>query len=130
MIGFHSLTGAKIFNTLTDHSQCTIVFTVIATLMGIVCSIPRTLNHVSFMSIFSAACMAIALILLMVFAGVEDNPAIGYQGEWPTAGPVRTYAFPQKTTNWVATVNGMLNISFLIVPQILFPSFIAEMGEF
>ena len=53
LIGFHVLTGAKVLNTLSDHSLCTIIFSVIVTLMGIVMSIPRTLNHVSFMSIFS-----------------------------------------------------------------------------
>ena len=53
LIGFHVLTGAKVLNTLSDHSLCTVIFSVIVTLMGIVMSIPRTLNHVSFMSIFS-----------------------------------------------------------------------------
>lgn len=53
LIGFHVLTGAKILNTLSDHSQCTVVFSVIAMLMGIVLSLPRTLHHVSFMSMFS-----------------------------------------------------------------------------
>lgn len=53
LIGFHILTGAKVINTLSDHSLCTVVFSVIVTLMGIVMSMPRTLNHVSFMSMFS-----------------------------------------------------------------------------
>jgi len=53
LIGFHILTGAKIINTLSDHSMCTVIFNVIVTLIGIVISIPRTLRHVSFMSIFS-----------------------------------------------------------------------------
>ena len=53
LIGFHVLTGAKIINTLSDHSLCTVVFSVIVTLMGIIMSMPRTLNHVSFMSMFS-----------------------------------------------------------------------------
>lgn len=53
LIGFHVLTGAKVLNTLSDHSQCTVVFSVIATIMGVVFSIPRTLKHVSYMSIFS-----------------------------------------------------------------------------
>ena len=53
LIGFHVLTGAKVLNTLSDHSQCTVVFSVIVMLMGIVMSIPRTLRHVSFMSMFS-----------------------------------------------------------------------------
>lgn len=53
LIGFHVLTGAKVLNTLSDHSLCTVAFSVIATLMGIVLSIPRTLRHVSFMSMAS-----------------------------------------------------------------------------
>jgi hypothetical protein len=53
LIGFHILTGAKVLNTLSSHSLCTVVFSVIVTLIGIVLSIPRTLRHVSFMSIFS-----------------------------------------------------------------------------
>lgn len=53
LIGFHVLTGAKVLNTLSDHSLCTVVFSIITMLIGIVMSMPRTLNHVSFMSMFS-----------------------------------------------------------------------------
>ena len=143
LIGFHVLTGAKVINTLSDHSQCTVVFSVITTLMGIVMSMPRTLKHVSFMSMFSAACMGLAILLFMVFAGIEDAPLYGYLGEYPTVGPVRTYAFPLPGTTWVACMNAVLNITFLWVPQvslsqtcaralliisqILFPTFISEM---
>ena len=53
LIGFHILTGAKILNTLSDHSLCTVIFSVIVTIIGIIFSIPRTLRHVSFMSMGS-----------------------------------------------------------------------------
>jgi len=127
IIGFHVLTGAKILNTLSDHSLCTVLFSVIITIMGTLLSLPRTLNHVSLMSIFSAACMALAILLFLVFAGIEDNPLYGYNGIYPTAGPVHTYAFPPAGTTFVAAMNAVLNISFLWVPQILFPTFISEM---
>ena len=127
LIGFHVLTGAKILNTLSDHSQCTVVFSIIVMLMGIVMSAPRTLRHISFMSMFSAACMAMAILLFLIFAGIEDAPLYGYYGDYPTDGPVRTYAFPLPGTTWVACMNAVLNITFLWVPQILFPTFIAEM---
>ena len=127
LIGFHILTGAKILNTLSDHSQCTVVFSIIVMLMGIVMSAPRTLRHISFMSMFSAACMAMAILLFLIFAGIEDAPLYGYYGDYPTDGPVRTYAFPLPGTTWVACMNAVLNITFLWVPQILFPTFIAEM---
>ncbi|KAI9932558.1 hypothetical protein ASPWEDRAFT_122767 [Aspergillus wentii DTO 134E9] len=122
LIGFHILTGAKVLDTLSDHSQCTVVFSVIAMLMGIVLSAPRTLHHVSFISMFSAACMGIAILLFLVFAGIEKAPL-----ESTAAGPVRTYAFPLPGTTWVDCLNAVLNITFLWVPQILFPTFIAEM---
>ncbi|KAI8933923.1 hypothetical protein NX059_009616 [Plenodomus lindquistii] len=127
LIGFHILTGAKVLNTLSDHSMCTVIFSVIATLIGTVMSLPRTLNHVSFMSMFSAVCMGFAILLFLIFAGTEDHPVYGYNGVYPKAGPVKTYAFPLEGTTWVAAMNAVLNITFLWVPQILFPSFIAEM---
>jgi hypothetical protein len=61
LIGFHILTGAKVINTLSDHSQCTVVFSVIVTLMGIVLSLPRTLKHVSFMSMLSCTSCFLAV---------------------------------------------------------------------
>ncbi|TVY35579.1 N amino acid transport system protein [Lachnellula occidentalis] len=129
LIGFHVLTGARVLNTLSDHSLCTVVFSVIVMIMGIVMSVPRTLKHVSFMSMFSAACMAIAILLFLVFAGIEDAPLVGYFGDYPTDGPVRTYAFPLPGTTWVNCLNAVLNITFLWVPQILFPTFISEMEK-
>ncbi|KAH7397459.1 transmembrane amino acid transporter protein-domain-containing protein [Pyrenochaeta sp. MPI-SDFR-AT-0127] len=127
LIGFHVLTGAKVINTLSDHSMCTVIFSIIVTIMGIIMSLPRTLNHVSFMSMFSAACMGIAILLFLVFAGIEDHPLYGYNGVYPKAGPVKTYAFPPQGTTFVAVMNAVLNITFLWVPQILFPTFISEM---
>ncbi|KAF2211924.1 hypothetical protein CERZMDRAFT_42437 [Cercospora zeae-maydis SCOH1-5] len=129
LIGFHVLTGAKVLNTLSDHSLCTVLFSVIAMVMGIVLSLPRTLKHVSFMSMFSAAAMGIAILLFLVFAGIEDHPGTGYGGKYPEVGEVRTYAFPREGTTWVDCMNAVLNITFLWVPQILFPTFIAEMEK-
>lgn len=100
LIGFHVLTGAKILNTLSDHSMCTVIFAVITTIMGIIMSTPRTLKHVSFMSMFSAAAMGIAILLFLVFAGIEPNPGYGYNGTFPEAGPVKTYAFPLSGITW------------------------------
>ena len=70
--------------------------------------------------------MAIAILLFMIFAGIEKAPLVGYNGNYPTDGLVKTYAFPLPGTTWVNCVNAVLNITFLWVPQILFPTFIAE----
>jgi len=71
--------------------------------------------------------MAISILLFLVFSGIEDAPGAGYGGDYPTLGEVKTYAFPLAGTTWVASMNAVLNITFLWVPQILFPTFISEM---
>jgi hypothetical protein len=71
--------------------------------------------------------MGIAILLFLIFAGIEKAPLYGYFGDYPTDGPVRTYAFPIAGTTWVGCMNAVLNITFLWVPQILFPTFISEM---
>jgi hypothetical protein len=71
--------------------------------------------------------MAIAILLFLIFAGIETAPLYGYNGDYPTDGLVKTYAFPLPGTTWVNCMNAVLNITFLWVPQILFPTFISEM---
>lgn len=71
--------------------------------------------------------MGLAILLFLIFAGIENAPLYGYNGDYPKDGKVRTYAFPLPGTTWVACMNAVLNITFLWVPQILFPTFIAEM---
>src|SRR6201994_4140559 len=73
--------------------------------------------------------MAIAILLFMIFAGIEAPPGFCYYGPYPAAGAVRTYPFPLPGTTWVNCMNAVLNITFLWVPQILFPTFIAEMEK-
>ena len=38
--------------------------------------------------------MGLAILLFMIFAGIEDHPLYEYAGNWPKDGPVKTYAFP------------------------------------
>lgn len=73
--------------------------------------------------------MGIAILLFLVFAGIEDHPVYGYLGDWPEAGPVETRAVPYPGTTFVGAMNAVLNITFLWVPQILFPTFISEMEK-
>ena len=73
--------------------------------------------------------MGLAILLFLIFAGKEKAPLYGYNGDYPTDGLVRTYAFPLAGTTWVACMNAVLNITFLWVPQILFPTFISEMEK-
>jgi hypothetical protein len=138
LIGFHTLTFTRIIQTLADNSSvCSVWYSAIGTIIGILTSLPRTLNHVSYMSMFSAACMGTAIITFLAFVAVEDHPASGYGGVYPKLGEVYTYAFPREGTTWVDCMNAVLNICcewlvmawlsiVLWVPQILFPTFIVS----
>jgi len=67
--------------------------------------------------------MGLSILLFLVFVGIEPHPGQGYNGKWTAADPVRTYAFPLKeSSGFVACMNAVLNITFLWVPQILFPT--------
>jgi hypothetical protein len=127
LVGFHVLTGAKVLNTLSDHSTCTVLFAAIITILGILLSLPRELKVVSLMSIASAAAMAISILLFLIFAAIEPAPGGHHGSSSPDLGPVTTRLFPAPATSWITLTGAILNIAFLWVPQILFPTFISEM---
>ncbi|TBU40729.1 transmembrane amino acid transporter protein-domain-containing protein [Dichomitus squalens] len=120
----HVLVGAKLLNTLTNSAACTIVFSVVSTLICIIFTLPRTLNELSYLGTFSAITMGIAVLLAIIFAGVEENPF----GWTPGADPIVT-AWPVKGTTFVAGMSAFMNITYTFVGQITLPSFIAEMKE-
>ncbi|SCU97708.1 LANO_0E16732g1_1 [Lachancea nothofagi CBS 11611] len=125
--GLHVLVGAKYLNTVTNHSLCTVDFGVIVACISFVFSVPRTFSSLSKVAYFSACTMFIAVVLAMIFAGVQDHPA-GYDGT-----PVTFRAFPEKGTTFVQGMGAFLNIVYTFVGQITYPQFISEMkrpGEF
>lgn len=51
--------------------------------------------------------MGIAILLFMIFAGIEAHPSYGYSGDWPKDGKVHTYAFPLPGNNFVSCMNAV-----------------------
>ncbi|SCU91882.1 LAMI_0E07734g1_1 [Lachancea mirantina] len=119
--GLHVLVGAKYLNTITDHSQCSVSFGVIAACISLVFSVPRTFSSLSNVGYFSACTMFIAVVLAMIFAGVQSHP-YGYDGT-----PVTFRAFPKKDTSYIDAMGAFLNIVYTFVGQITYPQFISEM---
>lgn len=132
--GLHVLVSAKYLNTITNHSECTIVFAVIATLICWFCSLPRTFSALSRLATASAFFTFISVLLAAIFAGIEAHPQ-NYNPDpnyvdpvtgIPGGEPIVT-AIPVKGTTFVAGMNAFLNISYTFIGQITLPSFIAEM---
>lgn len=123
--GLHCLVGAEYLNTITGHSRCTILFSLITAIISFIFSLPRTFNTLSKVAAFSAITTFISVLLAMIFAGIEDHPA----GFTPAKGNPIVTAIPVAGTTFVSGMNAFLNISYTFIGQITLPSFIAEMKE-
>lgn len=121
--GLHVLVGSKYLNSVSNHGTCSVVFSVVTAVICFVVSMPRTFAGMSHLAAFSAATMFIAVILSMIFAGIQDHPA-GWDGT-----PVQYRLIPEKGTTFAAGMSAFLNIVYTFVGQITYPSFIAEMKD-
>ncbi|KAG9234126.1 amino-acid permease [Amylocarpus encephaloides] len=135
--GLHILVSAKYLNTITNHSQCTIAFAVIATVICWFCSLPRTFSALARLATFSAFFTFISVLLAAIFAGIEDHPASWHADPFYTdpvskaaeGGDPKVTAVPLEGTTFVVGMTAFLNISYTFIGQITLPSFIAEMRE-
>ncbi|KAI5961059.1 hypothetical protein KGF57_001795 [Candida theae] len=121
----HVLVGAKYWNTISDNTTiCSIVFGVITAIICFLLSLPRTFSHLSGVGYFSAVTMFIAVLLAMIFAGVQSHP-----NKFDPATPVVWHAWPQKGEKYVNIMSAVLNIVYTFVGQITYPSFISQMKQ-
>ncbi|KAF7799917.1 hypothetical protein EIP86_011160 [Pleurotus ostreatoroseus] len=119
----HCLVGAKLLNTLTNGTAaCTVVWSLVTAVICFFISLPRPLAQMSVLGWFSAATMGIAVLLAMIFAGVQDHPFGYIAGQEPLVTRL-----PVQGTTYVAGMSAFLNITYTFVGQITLPSFIAEM---
>lgn len=51
----HTLTGAEILNTLSNHGTCTVVFSIVIMIICFLGTLPRKLEHVAILGIVSAS---------------------------------------------------------------------------
>ncbi|KAJ7722277.1 transmembrane amino acid transporter protein-domain-containing protein [Mycena maculata] len=122
--GLHCLVGAKLLNTLSNSALCTIGFSAIAAVLCFFLSLPRTLSQLSWLGTFSAITMGLAVLLAIIFSGIQSEPFGYIAGE----APIVTN-FPVAGTTFVTGMSAFLNISYTLIGQITIPSFIAEMKE-
>lgn len=119
----HVLVGAKYWNTISDNTTiCSVVFGVVTAIICFLLSLPRTFSHMSGVGYFSAITMFIAVLLAMIFAGIQSHP-FGYD----PSTPVVWHGWPQKGEKYVNIMSAVLNIVYTFVGQITYPSFISQM---
>ena len=71
IMGSHVLTFSIMMNTVTNHGTCTIVFGVVGLVVCLICTMPRTLDRVSYMAIVSFASIVGSVVITMVGVRVE-----------------------------------------------------------
>ncbi|KAJ5887342.1 hypothetical protein N7504_009018 [Penicillium tannophilum] len=67
----HLLTFTVAMNTITDHGTCTIVFGIVGMILSFVCSLPRTLEKMSWLSLVSFVSILTAVLITMIALGIE-----------------------------------------------------------
>ncbi|KAJ3875357.1 transmembrane amino acid transporter protein-domain-containing protein [Lentinula edodes] len=118
----HVITGAKYLNTVSNSAECSLTFGAITAIICFIVSLPRTLNQMSGLGTFSAITMGIAVLLTIIFSGVQSHPFGYIAGQEPLVT-----AIPIPGTSYVAGMSAFLNITYTFVGQVMIPTFIAEM---
>ncbi|UDD59583.1 hypothetical protein AFCA_007004 [Aspergillus flavus] len=77
IMGSHILTFTVMMNTLTKHGTCSIVFGVVGLILSFVCTLPRTLKKVSWLSISSFISIIAAVLITMIAIGIQ-RPGDGH----------------------------------------------------
>ncbi|KAF7592255.1 hypothetical protein BBP40_000457 [Aspergillus hancockii] len=76
LMASHILTFSVLFNTITGHGACTIVFAVIGMIVSFIGALPRTMNKVYWMSVASCISIITATIVTMISIGVQAPPDV------------------------------------------------------
>ncbi|KAI5857262.1 amino acid transporter [Tricharina praecox] len=73
VMGAHILSFSIMMNVLTDHATCTIWFTIAGFAISLICTLPRTMKAMSYMSYLSSASVLAAVFICMIGVGVSDK---------------------------------------------------------
>lgn len=115
-MGSHILTFAVMMNTLTDHGTCSIVFSIIGMVICLVCSLPRTMKNMTWISILSFLSIFSAVMVTMIGVGVRAH------------GKASVAQLTVKT-DLVSAFTGVTNIVFAYCAHVAFFGLISEMED-
>ncbi|KAJ5112357.1 Amino acid transporter transmembrane [Penicillium argentinense] len=110
----HILTFTVALNAITKHATCSIVFGVVALILSLICSLPRTLEKVSWLSLVSFASILSAVLICMISLGIQNPDVI---------------ISATVETNLVTGFTSAANIAFSYVSHNTFFTFIAELKD-
>ncbi|RJE23334.1 hypothetical protein PHISCL_04320 [Aspergillus sclerotialis] len=68
----HLLTFTVAMNSITSHGTCSIVFGVVGLVVSFICSLPRTLQNMSWLSYVSFISIFSAVMITMIAMGIQE----------------------------------------------------------
>ncbi|KAJ5109989.1 hypothetical protein N7532_002634 [Penicillium argentinense] len=114
IMGSHILTFSVMMNTVTEHGTCTMVFTTVGFVICMVCSLPRTMKNMTYISCASFVSIFTAVIITMIGVGIQGQVA-------PLKATIETDLFHAFTA--------VTNIVFAYCAHVAFFGLLAEMRE-
>ena len=133
IMGSHILTFSVMMNTVTEHGTCTMVFTTVGFVICFVCSLPRTMKNMTYIScmcklnssavlkgsllIISTAFFSIltAVIITMIGVGVQNQGGVNLKAT--------------IDTDLFRAFSAVTNIVFAYCAHVAFFGLLAEMEE-
>ncbi|KAL2793058.1 transmembrane amino acid transporter protein-domain-containing protein [Aspergillus keveii] len=116
IMGSHILTFSVMMNTITEHGTCTMVFTTVGFVICMVCSLPRTMKNMTYISCTSFVSIFTAVMITMIGVGVQGRDP--YTSIKATVDTDLFHAFTAVT-----------NIVFAYCAHVAFFGLLAEMRE-
>ncbi|CAG8090858.1 unnamed protein product [Penicillium salamii] len=113
IMGSHILTFSVMMNTVTEHGTCTMVFTTVGFVICFVCSLPRTMKNMTYISCMSFFSIVTAVIITMVAVGVQNQGGVGLKAT--------------VDTDLFRAFSAVTNIVFAYCAHVAFFGLLAEM---
>ncbi|KAJ5302408.1 hypothetical protein N7508_007271 [Penicillium antarcticum] len=115
IMGSHILTFSVMMNTVTEHGTCTMVFTTVGFVICFVCSLPRTMKNMTYISCMSFVSILTAVLITMIGVGVQNKGGVDLKAT--------------IDTDLFRAFSAVTNIVFAYCAHVAFFGLLAEMEE-
>ncbi|KAJ5322091.1 uncharacterized protein N7506_011221 [Penicillium brevicompactum] len=122
VIGSHCLTGAIAFQTITQSSSCSIIFSVVSAVILLILAIPPSFAEVAILGYIDFASIIIAIGVTMIATGIQSTNNTGtFVDHAPWS------AWPKPGLTFSAAIVAANNIVFAFSFAGCLPSFMEDM---
>ncbi|CAI7605012.1 unnamed protein product [Penicillium bialowiezense] len=122
VIGSHCLTGAIAFQTITQSSSCSIIFSVVSAVILLILAIPPSFAEVAILGYIDFASIIIAIGVTMIATGIQSSSNTGtFVDHAPWS------AWPKPGLTFSAAIVAANNIVFAFSFAGCLPSFMEDM---